>query len=118
MAAAHTPGPWTKSNRLEGPFWHIYSDHTVGGEKCKQGKQAVAAVYGEGKRGAKAYAEMFEANARLIATAPALLGALLKLHRVCVAMDLKNQMERPTEEEYQAAIAGAAAAITSATEAP
>ena len=36
----------------------------------------MACVHGESKRGAKAYAEMFEANARLIAAAPELLEAL------------------------------------------
>lgn len=66
----HTPGPWMKAERLNGPWWHISSSHSVGG------RQAVACVHGESKRGATAYAEMFEANARLIAAAPELLEAL------------------------------------------
>ena len=67
MSAKHTPGPWMKAERLNGPWWHISSSHSVGG------RQAVACVHGESKRGATAYAEMFEANARLIAAAPELL---------------------------------------------
>jgi hypothetical protein len=59
-----------KAERLNGPWWHISSSHSVGG------RQAVACVHGESKRGATAYAEMFEANARLIAAAPDLLEAL------------------------------------------
>ena len=70
MSAKHTPGPWMKAERLNGPWWHISSSHSVGG------RQAVACVHGESKRGATAYAEMFEANARLIAAAPDLLDAL------------------------------------------
>lgn len=75
----HTPGPWRKSERLNGPWWHISSGHTVDGKPCKDGRQAIACVHGSGKRGvssaSKAYAEMFEANAHLIAAAPALLEA-------------------------------------------
>lgn len=35
------------------------------------------------------------------------MAALDELHRVCVAMDLDRQAERPTEDEYQAALAEA-----------
>jgi len=63
---------------LNGPWWHISSNHTLAGEPCKQGRQAIAAVHGESKRGAKAYAEMFEANAHLIAAAPSMLAELHK----------------------------------------
>ena len=40
-----------------------------------------------------------------------LLEALRELHSVCVRMDAEFQDARPTEEEYQAAMAGAAAAL-------
>lgn len=63
----HTPGPWSKSARLNGPWWHISGPQST---ERGQGRQAVACVHGESKRGAKTYAEMFEANARLIAAAP------------------------------------------------
>ena len=49
-----------------------------------------------------------------LAHTPAILIALQTLHTVCLAMDLENQMERPTEAEYQAAMAQAAAAIDAA----
>ena len=71
--SAHTPGPWKKSERLNGPWWHISSGHSIDGKECGSGRQAIACVHGESKRGAKAYAEMFEANARLIVAAPDLL---------------------------------------------
>ena len=74
MSAKHTPGPWKKADRLNGPWWHISAESSGLGHG--QGRQAVACVHGESKRGAKAYAEMFEANARLIAAAPDLLAAL------------------------------------------
>lgn len=43
-----------------------------------------------------------------------LLEALRELHSVCVRMDAEFQDARPTEEEYQAAMAGAAAALAGA----
>jgi hypothetical protein len=105
MSAKHTPGPWTKAQNLNGPWWHISSNHTVGGEPCKQGRQAIAAVHGESKRGAKAYAEMFEANARLIAAAPDLLEACkVAFHQTC-------SVGRPKDwEQLRAAIAKATGA--------
>lgn len=36
---------------------------------------------------------------------------LRELHRVCLAMDLERQDERPTEDEYQLAMACAADAL-------
>ncbi len=86
---AHSPGPWTKAERLNGPWWHISATHTVNGERCIGGRQAIAAVHGASKKGSIDYAEMFEANARLIAAAPDLLEALKeidgRLLRCCAA---------------------------------
>ena len=87
--AKHTKGPWKKSERLNGPWWHISSAYSIGGSEAKSGRQAIACVHGESKRGATAYAEMFEANARLIAAAPDLLAALIAITTTrCDGMDI------------------------------
>lgn len=39
------------------------------------------------------------------------VAALCELHRVCLAMDAERQGDRPSEEEYQAAMAAAAKAL-------
>lgn len=56
------------------------------------------------------------ALADLVAEAAARLefigGALAELRRVCVGMDADQEGERPTEAEYQAAMARAAEATT------
>lgn len=46
----------------------------------------------------------------------AVLDALVALHANMLAQDLDNQAERPTEEEFQACMAAASAAIRAATE--
>lgn len=43
----------------------------------------------------------------------ALRAALVRMHKVCMAMDLEADRQRPTEEEYQTATAQAAQAIAS-----
>lgn len=67
LARAATPGPWKRSNRPNGPFWHISSEYTIGGEPCKSGRQSIGAIHAENKRGAPKYAAMFEANANFVA---------------------------------------------------
>ena len=104
--AKHTPGPWTKADRLNGPWWHISSDHTIGGNRCLSGKQAIACVHGESKKGSAAYAEMFEANARLIAAAPELLDALKAMVEAHPVPSTACK-ERPAYEQAIAAIAKA-----------
>ena len=44
-------------------------------------------------------------------TAAIAVEALRELHRVCLGMDLERQDERPTEEQYQAAMDAAAEAL-------
>jgi hypothetical protein len=39
------------------------------------------------------------------------MAALDELHRVCLAMDCEREDERPTEDEYQAAMAEAGGAL-------
>lgn len=48
---------------------------------------------------------------QLCAEAAQTRAALHELHRVCHGMDLEDQDARPTEDEYQAAMAAAAAAL-------
>lgn len=45
------------------------------------------------------------------------LAALRELYRICAAMDAEIQAERPSEEEYQAAMAAARAVIEEASRA-
>lgn len=40
-----------------------------------------------------------------------LASALRELHSICLAMDAEDEMKRPTEAEYQHAMAAAAAAL-------
>jgi len=75
MSATHTPGPWHAGDPSFG-YFHIYSKHTVRGELCKQGKQAICTAPSTSKKAAPFYHEMFAANARLIAAAPELLDLL------------------------------------------
>lgn len=52
-----------------------------------------------------------ERDLRLRMAAPALADALATLYRVCRDMDLDDQRERPTEQEYQDAMQRAHAAL-------
>lgn len=92
LASAATPGPWHRSDRPAGPFWHIYADHTVGGEPCVSGKQSIGTMHAENKRtGSKAYAAMFESNASFVAAAnPA---AILEL--IAEVRALRAKLETP-----------------------
>lgn len=82
LALAATRGPWKRSERPNGPFWHISSEFTIDGERCKSGRQAIGALHAENKRGAPKYAAMFEANATFVAAAnPATMLQLIALAR-------------------------------------
>lgn len=83
MTAKHTPGPW-EPKRIESQRWEIDApngDPTIG-HKLWQG---LAAVYGCDDMSA-AGAQVAEANARLIASAPAMLAAL----RAMVGMTINS----------------------------
>lgn len=96
----HTPGPWEKSDRLNGPWWHISAQ--ASGVGPGQGRQAIAAVHGESKRGALAYPEMFEANARLIAAAPDLLYAVQRLLLAHYSDGITYSSDHPAAEARRA----------------
>jgi len=51
---------------------------------------------------------------RAFDTTSELLDALRDLHRVCLAMDIERQEDRPTETEYQIAMARAEYALNGA----
>ena len=53
----------------------------------------------------------FVALKPLFGAAPKVLTALRTLHTVCERMDAEHDGDRPSEDEYQAAMAGAAAAL-------
>lgn len=73
--AGYTPGPWFTGEPHFGRY-SIYSEHSAGGVRCRQGRQSICIAHYEGKGGSKTYHDMFKANARLIAAAPELLEAL------------------------------------------
>ncbi len=50
-------------------------------------------------------------NMNLVKAAPVLLDALVALHRICRDCDLEHEAERPTEEQYAAAMDAAEAAL-------
>ena len=106
MTAQHTPGPW----------W--VTDHGVrdrGGFICAM--IPTQRYEGQDERFELEHAERI-ANCLLIGAAPDLLSALETLYAVCLAMDLERQDDRPTEDEYQAAMLRAIEAISKATGSP
>ena len=77
----HTMGPWDV--RCFGAQFYVSSANSIRGSTLPPGggRQAIASLPRVGKKDAPAYAEMFAANARLIAAAPDLLDALLALKK-------------------------------------
>lgn len=143
MSAAHTPGPWrwelnrtSKTLHLVGgrPRYDLsimdfdrwgmnraiatLRDTSVDGMNIMHrlcDRPDWIAPFPGREHHARWCSNVVHPDARLMAAAPDLLQTLQTLHAVCLAMDLEDQMTRPTEAEYQAAMAQAAAAITSAT---
>lgn len=110
MSARHTPGPWHATASCEGlPLTRIgYAMRGVGGGYDSHCIALLSVSQGSD--------EQTNANARLIAAAPELLEALQALHAICRDCDLEEgQQERPTEEQYVAAMERAEAAIAAAT---
>jgi hypothetical protein len=109
MAALHTPGPW-----------HRDAASGYGCDVRAANGRKIAAVAGlrqpaTTKEGLREQRAVDHANACLIAAAPDLLPALKELHRVCSAMDLEHEANRPSEAEYIDAMEVAQAAIAKAT---
>lgn len=87
MSAQHTRGPWDV--RCFGGQFFVSSVNSVRGATIPPGfgRQAIASLPRCGKKDAPAYAEMFAANARLIAAAPDLLESL----KACTTEEGPNQ---------------------------
>jgi hypothetical protein len=107
--ASHTPGPW------------IWADHRLTPAQPDPDRSAVHSIldadggYGFiGSDWRNTIAEL-EADRRLIAASPDLLHALQRLHTCMQAQNLEIESDRPTEDDYQACMAAATAAIAKAT---
>ena len=96
MAEKHTPGPWTCSEKPNGPWWQIAA-----------GNQSICTAHATDKKNTQVYAGMFHANAQLIAAAPDLLEALDQLVQYVVDCAKGDHLE--------GAIRTAERAITKAT---
>ena len=110
----HTPGPWIAvANPMRNDSMFVVRD--IPAEPYPGGGGAFP---GEPPRmqlpPAICHSGMPAADARLIAAAPDLLAALAVLHRMCRDCDLEVDAERPTEEQYCAAMDAAEAAMAKA----
>lgn len=107
--ARHTPGPW------------LWDGHTLMPAQPDPDRSAVHSILdaegGFGFLGSDMHQTCAELDADrlLIAAAPDLLHALQRLHDCMQAQDIDTEAKRPTEDEYQACMAAAAAAIAKAT---
>jgi hypothetical protein len=75
----HTLGPWYMTYPPYFGQYHVYSNNSVNGNPCIDGRQAICSIPYEGKKGAVAYHEMFKANAKLIISAPELYDIAVEL---------------------------------------
>ena len=100
-ATQHTPGPWSLVLLQDRSIKHLVP--------VDKDRVSLLTIIHEADT---PYAAVLrDADAKLIALAPAILIALQTLHTICLGMDLENQQARPTEAAYQAAMATAAAAL-------
>ena len=98
--ATPNPGPWyVDDDTRPGMEWnrHVMADENTA---------VCFMAHSDGKAPGRD-----KANARLVAAAPMLLEALVALHRICRDCDLEHDAERPTEEQYTAAMDAAEAAL-------
>jgi hypothetical protein len=101
----HTPGPWS------------WAGTTLSAETLDPETSAVHSIldrrggYGFLGSALKHTLRELDADYALIQAAPTALEALQQLLAVCKAMDAEVQGDRPTEDEYQAAVIYAEAAI-------
>jgi hypothetical protein len=112
--SAHTPGPWMIDLETANSTDPLVMELLVVA-KCPRDKQEfiVAEVYGIDAAGD--HDERSQANARLIAAAPELLGALRALLSVAPARAPAAGLLVGAEEKHSAAIKAARAAIAKAT---
>lgn len=106
MSAQHTPGPLSAVRATQG------GDYAV----KDRDNNIVAECFEDIREQGESAIEEAKANATLYAAAPELLEALTTLRAVARSMEAERDSEKPTEDEYQAALVAADAAIAKAVQ--